>query len=177
VQATRDNKAFLNTPASRLKELGVALPVPPTPLGAYVESSATGNLLFLSGTLPVVNRKLAISGRLGENLSVKDGQEAARLAALNALSIAQEHLGGLDRFKKLVKLTVLVATTESFTEHAVVADGASELFVQIFGRDAGHVRLVYGVQSLPIAAPVIVDTMFQIEPPRSPHAKQNIEGI
>src|SRR3974377_1269129 len=81
----------------RLSELGIILPAPPTPLGSYVESSAAGNLLFLSGTLPVVNRKLAISGRLGENLSVKEGQEAARLASLNALAAAQGHLGDLDR--------------------------------------------------------------------------------
>ena len=149
---------------SRLSELGIVLPPPPTPLGAYVESSDTGNLLFLSGTLPVVNGKLAIAGRLGDNLTIKEGQEAARIASLNALAIAKEHLGDLDRLKKLVKLTVLIATTEQFTEHAVVADGASDLFVQIFGRDAGHVRLVYGVQSLPVGAPVIVDTIFEIEP-------------
>jgi len=138
------------------------LPAAPTPLGSYVESSDTGNLLFLSGTLPVVNRKLAIAGRLGENLSVKDGQEAARIASLNALAVAKEHLGDIDWLKKLVKLTVLMATTEQFTEHAAGADGASDLFVQIFGRDAGHVRLVYGVQSLPIGTPVIVDTIFEI---------------
>jgi enamine deaminase RidA (YjgF/YER057c/UK114 family) len=164
MQAASDKKSLPNSPNSRLKELGIKLPSPPTPLGAYVESSDTGNLLFLSGTLPIVSRKLAISGRLGENLSVKDGQEAARIAALNALAAAKEHLGDLDHARKLVKLTVLIATTESFAEHAAVADGASDLFVQIFGRNAGHVRLVYGVQSLPIGAPVIVDTVFEISP-------------
>jgi enamine deaminase RidA (YjgF/YER057c/UK114 family) len=121
-------------------------------------------LLFLSGTLPVANQKLVISGRLGETLSVKEGQEAARIASLNALAAAEEHLGHLDRLKKLVKLTVLMATTEQFVEHAAVADGASNLFVQIFGPGAGHVRLVYGVQSLPINAPVIVDVLFEISP-------------
>jgi enamine deaminase RidA (YjgF/YER057c/UK114 family) len=150
--------------SSRLSELGIVLPAPPSPLGAYVETSDTGNLLFLSGTLPMVNRKLAYSGRLGANLAVKEGQEAARIASLNALAAAKEHLGDLDRLKKLVKLTVLMATTDQFTEHAPVADGASDLFVQIFGRAAGHVRLVYGVYSLPIAAPVIVDTIFEIGP-------------
>jgi enamine deaminase RidA (YjgF/YER057c/UK114 family) len=152
------------SPSARLSELGIVLPAAPTPLGAYVESSDTGNLLFLSGTLPVVNRKLAIAGRLGENLSVKDGQEAARIASLNALAAAKEHLGDIDRLKKLVKLTVLMATTQQFTEHATVADGASDLFVKIFGQVAGHVRLVYGVYSLPIGAPVIVDTIFEIKP-------------
>lgn len=162
MQALSGNASVKNDVSSRLTELGIVLPAPPTPLGAYVEALEIGNLLFLSGTLPVVNRKLAIAGRLGENLSVKDGQEAARIASLNALAVAKEHLGGLDRLQKLVKLTVLMATTEPFTEHAPVADGASNLFVQIFGRDAGHVRLVYGVYSLPIGAPVIVDTVFEI---------------
>ena len=153
--------------AARLNELGLVLPAPPTPLGAYVESSEAGNLLFLSGILPVVNGRLAMAGRLGGNLSVQEGQEAARLAALNALAVAQQHLGGLDRLKKLVKLTVLIATTESYVEHALVADGASNLLVQIFGPEAGHTRLVYGVQSLPIGAPLIVDIIFEIEPLRS----------
>jgi len=151
---------------SRLSDLGIVLPAPPTPLGAYVEASDTGNLLFLSGTLPVVNRKLAIAGRLGENLSVKEGQQAARIASLNALAVAKEHLGDLDQLKKLVKLTVLIATTEQFVDHAPVADGASDLFVKLFGPEAGHVRLVYGVQSLPIGAPVIVDVIFEIKPLR-----------
>ena len=149
---------------SRLDELGIVLPAPPTPLGSYVESADAGNLLFLSGTLPVVNRKLAIAGRVGENLSVKDGQEAARIASLNALAAAAQHLGDLDRLEKLIKLTVLIATTEQFTEHAQVADGASNLFARIFAPQTGHVRLVYGVQSLPVMAPVIVETIFGIRP-------------
>jgi enamine deaminase RidA (YjgF/YER057c/UK114 family) len=169
--APSGNKAVAGGPSSRLSDLGIVLPAPPTPLGAYVESSDAGNLLFLSGTLPVVNRKLAISGRLGENLSVKEGQEAARIAALNALAVAKEHLGDLDRLKKLIKLTVLIATTEQFIDHAPVADGASDLFVKIFGPEAGHVRLVYGVQSLPIGAPVIVDVIFEIEPMRHSTSK------
>jgi enamine deaminase RidA (YjgF/YER057c/UK114 family) len=121
-------------------------------------------MLFLSGILPVANGKLAISGRLGDNLSVEQGREADLVASLNALAVTKKHLGDLDRLKKLVKLTVLVATTEQFIEHAPVADGASNLFVQIFGPKAGHVRLVYGVQSLPVNAPLVVDTVFEIEP-------------
>jgi enamine deaminase RidA (YjgF/YER057c/UK114 family) len=113
--------------------------------------------------LPVVEGKLAMAGRLGENLPVKDGQEAARIASLNALATAKQHLGDVDRLKRLVKLTVLIATTEQFTEHVLVADGASNLFVQVFGREPGHTRLVYGVQSLPINAPLMVDTIFELE--------------
>ena len=161
--APSGDKPVARSPSSWLSELGIVLPVPPAPLGAYVESSDAGNLLFLSGLLPVVNRKLAVAGRLGENLSLREGQAAARIASLNALAVAKQHLGNLDRLKKLIKLTVLLATTEQFTEHAPVADGASDLFVQIFGPEAGHVRLVYGVQSLPIGAPLIVDVIFEIE--------------
>lgn len=166
MQSQTGGKTLAGGLSSRLEKLGIVLPAPPTPLGAYVESSDVGNLLFLTGTLPVVNGKLAISGRLGDNLSVKEGQDAARIAALNALAAAKEHLGTLDRLKKLVKLTVLVATTEQFVDHAPVADGASNLFVQIFGPEAGHTRSVIGVQSLPIGAPVIVETIFEIEPNR-----------
>jgi enamine deaminase RidA (YjgF/YER057c/UK114 family) len=147
---------------SRLRELGVVLPTPPSPLGAYVETSGVGSLLFVSGTLPLVDRKLAISGRIGRDLSVSQGQEAARLAALNALAAAQEYVGDLDKVKKLVKLTVQLATTEDFAEHAAVADGASNLFGQLFSPDAGHVRVVYGVYSLPIRTPVVVETIFEV---------------
>jgi enamine deaminase RidA (YjgF/YER057c/UK114 family) len=134
------NSATATRPGSRLRELGLVLPKPPTPLGAYVEVSKVGSPLFLSGTLPLVDGRLAISGRLGANLSVDQGREAARLASLNALAAAQEHVGDLNRLKKLVKLSVLLLTTEEFVEHAAVADGASNLFVQLFGAQAGHVR-------------------------------------
>ena len=147
---------------SRLRDLGVVLPAPPSPLGAYVETSRAGSLLFVSGTLPLVDGKLAISGRIGRDLSVSQGQEAARLAALTALAAAQEYVGDLDTIKKLVKLTVQLVTTEDFTEHAAVANGASNLFVQLFGPAAGHVRVVYGVYSLPIRTPVVVETIFEL---------------
>ncbi len=164
MQVPTDNKTLSSDLSSRLDKLGIVLPAPPTPLGAYVESSDIGNLLFLTGMLPVVNGKLAISGRLGDNLTVKEGQEAARIASLNALAAAKHHLGTLDRLKKLVKLTALIVTTEQFADHAPVADGASNLFVQVFGPEAGHTRLAYGVQSLPIGAPVIIDCIFEIKP-------------
>ena len=162
MQARSGNKSVTVSPSSRLSELGIVLPEPPIPLGAYVESLETGSLLFLSGILPVANGKLTVRGRLGGDLSIQDGQAAARLASLNALAVATQHLETLDRLKKLVKLTVLLATTEQFTDHATVADGASDLFVQVFGPDVGHVRLVYGVQSLPIGTPLIVEVIFEI---------------
>lgn len=156
------NSAIEARPATRVRELGLVLPDPPMPLGAYVESSDIGNLLFLTGMLPVMKGKLAVTGRLGESLSVEGGQKAARIAALNALATAQHHLGDLDRLKKLVKLTVQIVTTEEFIDHAAVADGASNLFLQIFGANLGHTRVVYGVQSMPIGAPVMIETIFEI---------------
>ena len=88
-----DNSSTVAKPSSRLRELGLVLPKAPTPLGAYVEGSEVGSLLFLSGMLPVVNGKLSITGRLGENLFVEEGREAVRIAAMNALAVAQQHLG------------------------------------------------------------------------------------
>src|SRR5580698_1219477 len=120
MQSATKNKTRAGGLSSRLDKLGIVLPAPPTPLGAYVESSDAGHLLFLSGMLPVVKRKLSISGRLGENLSVKQGHEAACIASINALAAAKRHLGSLDRLKKLAKLTVLIATTEQFADHAPV---------------------------------------------------------
>jgi len=148
---------------TRLGELGLVLPTPPTPLGNYIEVNQVGPLVFLSGTLPIVDGKLAFTGRLGENLSVEQGREAARIAALNALALVQGHLGDLDRVRKVVKLTVLMVTTERFTEHPTVGDGASNLFAQLFGPETGHVRVVYGVQSMPKGAPVMVEAVFEIE--------------
>ena len=155
------NSSIPTGAGARLRELGLVLPKAPTPLGNYVEASAAGSLLFLSGTLPVANGKLAIAGRLGENLTVEQGREAVRIAALNALAIAHEHLGNLDRVKKLVKLSVTLVTTTEFREHAAVADGASNLFAQLFGAENGHVRMVSGVQNLPIGAPAVVETIFE----------------
>jgi enamine deaminase RidA (YjgF/YER057c/UK114 family) len=161
MQAPSGNPAGLD---ARIEALGLVLPAPPKPLGAYVESTETGNLLFLSGILPIADGKVAFPGRLGENLSIEQGQQAARIASLKVLAAAKQHLGTLDRLTKLVKLTVLIATTEQFADHAPVADGASSLFVQLFGTEAGHTRLVYGVQSLPVSAPLIVDALFEIQP-------------
>src|SRR5271169_2247551 len=138
------NNMSRNSLTERLSELGITLPAPPTPLGSYVESSSAGNFLFISGVLPLVDGILTSAGRLGANLSIKEGQEAARAASLKALAAARQHFGDLNRVRKLVKLTVQVATTEQFTDHASVADGASDLFVRIFGSEAGHVRVVYG---------------------------------
>lgn len=146
----------------RLDALGIQLPMPPTPLGNYVETSLVGTLLFTSGILPFVNGKLLFTGRLGADLTVEQGQEAARYAALNALAAASHFLGDVDRIQKVVRLGIALATTEAFTQHAGVADGASDLFAQIFGKEQGHTRLVYGAYSLPVRTPVVLDAVFEV---------------
>ena len=146
----------------RLKKLGINLPRPPAPLGAYVEAVRTGNLLFLSGTLPVERGIPQFLGRIGADLSIEDGRRATRLAALNALALAKEHLGSLDRVTRVVRLGVSLATTAEFREHPKVADAASELLVSVFGADKISTRLVFGMASLPVGVCVVLESIFEI---------------
>jgi Putative translation initiation inhibitor, yjgF family len=147
----------------RLKGLGIHLPHPSTPLGAYVEAVQTGNLLFLSGTLPVEGGAPKFLGRIGGELSVEDGRRATRLAALNALALVKEHLGSLDRVTRVVRLGVSLATTPEFREHPKVADAASELMVSVFGTDKTSTRLVFGMASLPVGVCVLLESIFEID--------------
>ena len=146
----------------RLQELGIKLPRPPAPLGAYVEAVQTGNLLFLSGTLPVEGGVPKFLGRIGADLSVDDGRRATRLAALNALALAKEHLGSLDRVTRVVRLGVSLVTTPEFREHPKIADAASELLVSVFGVDKVSTRLVFGMASLPVGVCVVLESIFEI---------------
>jgi enamine deaminase RidA (YjgF/YER057c/UK114 family) len=147
----------------RLQEQGIELPNPPQPLGAYVEAVRTGNLLFLSGTLPIEDGKPCYLGHLGKELSVEDGRAATRLAALNALALARNYLGSLDRVTRVVRLGVSLATTADFREHATVADGASELMVGAFGVEKTSTRLVFGMASLPLGASVVLEVILEVD--------------
>jgi enamine deaminase RidA (YjgF/YER057c/UK114 family) len=151
------------TAESRLKELGIELPQPPQPLGAYVEAVQTGNLLFLSGTLPVEAGKAKYVGRVGAELTLEEGAAATRLAALNSLALAREHLGSLDKVTKVVRLSVALVATPDFQAHPRVADGASELLVSIFGRERISTRAVLGVSSLPLGACVETEIVFEVQ--------------
>jgi enamine deaminase RidA (YjgF/YER057c/UK114 family) len=147
----------------RLKELGIDLPRPPAPLGAYVEAVQTGNLLFLSGTLPIEGGAPKFLGRIAGELSVEDGRRATRLAALNALALVKEHLGSLDRVTRVVRLGISLATTPEFREHARVADAASELLVSVFGPQKTSTRLVFGMASLPVGVCVVLESIFEVD--------------
>ena len=146
----------------RLKELGISLPAPPAPFGAYVEAVQTGNLLFLSGMLPTAGHGAQFVGRVGAELDVEAGREAARLAALNVLAVARQHLGSLDLVTRIVRLGVSVATSGDVRDQPKVADAASELLQDVFGRDKSPCRLVYGVASLPLGTPVELEVIFEV---------------
>jgi enamine deaminase RidA (YjgF/YER057c/UK114 family) len=146
----------------RLKDLGIKLPSPPEPFGAYVEAVRTSNLVFLSGTLPTEGRSAKFVGRVGAGLDVETGRKAAHLAALNALAVARQHLGSLDKVTRIVRLGVAVATSGDVRDQPKVADAASELLQDIFGKDKTPCRLVYGVASLPLGAPVELEIIFEV---------------
>ena len=150
------------TPERRLQDLGIQLPFAPTPFGSYVEALQTGNLLFLSGMLPVVDHKPKYLGRLGKELDADAGRDAARTAALSALAAARQHLGSLNRVRRVVRLGVFIATSGDFFDQPRVADAVSDLFRDIFGAQNSAVRLVIGVASLPLGMPVELEVIFEV---------------
>jgi enamine deaminase RidA (YjgF/YER057c/UK114 family) len=151
----------LATAEQRLSQLGIKLPAPPEPFGIYAEAVQTGNLLFLTGMLPTVSREAKFTGRLGAELDVEACHKAARLAALNALAVAKQYLGSLDKVTQIVRLGVAVATSGDVRDQPKVADGASELLQEVFGKDKNPTRLVYGVASLPLGVPVELELIFE----------------
>jgi enamine deaminase RidA (YjgF/YER057c/UK114 family) len=157
-----DDGSPLATAEQRLRQLGIKLPAPPEPFGIYAEAVQTSNLLFLTGMLPTVGREASFIGRIGAELDVQTGRKAAYLAALNALAVARQHLGSLDKVTRIVRLGVLVATSGDVRDHPKIADGASELLQDVFGNDKNPSRLVYGVASLPLGTPVEVEVIFEV---------------
>lgn len=147
-----------------LKVLNIDLPAPPEPFGTYAEAVQTANLLFLTGMLPTEGRGAKFVGRVGAELDVETGRSAARLAAMNALAVARQHLGSLDRVKRIVRLGVFVATSGDVRDQPKVADGASNLLQDVFGNAKNPTRLVYGVASLPLGAAVELELIFEVEP-------------
>ena len=152
----------LATAEQRLKHLGIKLPVPPEPFGIYAEAVETGNLLFLTGMLPTAGREAKFIGRIGAELDVQTGRKAAYMAAVNALAVARQHLGSLDRVTRIVRLGVFVATSGDVREQPKIANGASELLQDVFGKDKNPTRLVYGVASLPLGVPVELELIFEV---------------
>jgi enamine deaminase RidA (YjgF/YER057c/UK114 family) len=146
----------------RVKELGIKLPAPPELFGTYVEAVQTGNLLFLTGMLPTEGHGAKFIGRVDAQLDVEAGRAAAHLAALNVLAVARQHLGSLDNVARIVRLGVLVATSGDVRDQPKVADAASELLQDVFGKEKNPCRLVYGVASLPLGTPVELEVIFEV---------------
>jgi enamine deaminase RidA (YjgF/YER057c/UK114 family) len=149
-------------PETRLLDLGIQLPDPPSPFGNYVEVLQTGNLLFLTGMLPVVGHKPKYLGRLGKELDAETGRDAARTAALSGLSALRAHLGSLNKVGRIIRIGVFMAATGDFVEQPRVADGASDLFRDVFGADGISVRLVMGVASLPLGMPIELEVIAEV---------------
>jgi enamine deaminase RidA (YjgF/YER057c/UK114 family) len=146
----------------RLKALKLDLPVPPEPFGTYAEAVQTGNLLFVTGMLPTVDGEAKFVGRVGAELDVHAGAKAAELAALNLLAVVRKHLGSLDKVTRIVRLSVSVATSGDVRDQPKIADGASDLLQEVFGREKNPCRSVYGVASLPLGVPVELEVIFEV---------------
>ncbi len=155
-------KAAMGKVEARLGELGIKIPDIQAPLGSYKPASITGNLIFISGQLPLREGRLLFQGKVGSDITVEEGMQAARASAVNALAVMSKELGGLGRVKKIVKLTGYVASAPGFHNQANVVNGASDLFYQVFGEDGRHARAAVGVAELPMNAPGEVELIAEI---------------
>jgi enamine deaminase RidA (YjgF/YER057c/UK114 family) len=146
----------------RLSALGLELPPAPKPVASYVPAVRSGDLLFLSGILPMKDGKPAWTGKLGRELTVEQGAEAARLACLNAIAVVKAELGSLDAVARIVRLGGHVASAEGFTQQPAVVNGASDLLVAIFGDAGRHARLALGAYELPLGAAIELELIVQV---------------
>ncbi len=152
------------SPECRLKDLGISLPKPSKPVASYEGYVRSGNLVFISGQVPFVDGKIAVSGKLGDAVSLSDGQKAARICAINVLAQLNEATGGdLSKVLRVVKLTGFVAVTADFVDIPKVINGASDLFFEVFGDRGKHARAAVGVAALPLDSAVEVEAIVEIE--------------
>ncbi|MEM7051036.1 MAG: RidA family protein [Acidobacteriota bacterium] len=152
------------TPEGRLAKLGLELPTLPPPAANYVRAVRTGNLVFLSGHGPWRAEGGYIKGRLGDDVSVEQGYEAARLTALAMLSSLKGEIGDLDRVRRIVKVLGMVRSTPDFTQQSAVINGCSDLLVEVFGKERGqHARAAVGMASLPIGIAVEIEMVVEVE--------------
>ena len=146
----------------RLKELGIEIPEVQAPLGAYVPAVISEQLIFISGQLPMTGGELSVKGKVGAELSVEQGMEAARRASINSIAALKSELGDLDRVQRIVKITGYIASAPGFNQQANVMNGASDLFFQAFGEAGRHARVAVGVSELPLDAPVEIEVIARI---------------
>lgn len=148
---------------ARLKALELTLPEAKAGIGTYVPFVHLGGQLLISGQLPLVEGKIAVAGRLGDDVALTQGQEAAKLCALNILAQAKEALGDLDRIVQLMRLNGFVNAAPGFTDHPKVINGASDLMVEVLGDKGLHTRIAVGCSSLPLNAAVEIDAIFAVD--------------
>ncbi|HLA15557.1 MAG TPA: RidA family protein [Candidatus Limnocylindrales bacterium] len=142
---------------ARVRELGIQIPTLPPPVAIYVPAVRTGDLVFASGQTPTVDGVLQVQGKLGGEVSIEQGQQAARLAALNCVAEVRGLLGSLDRVARIVRLTGFVASATGFAQQPAVVNGASQLIEEVFGEAGRHARSAIGVAELPGGAPVEIE--------------------
>ena len=147
----------------RLAELNIVLENAPRPVAEYVPAKTVGNLVYTSGFDCRVNGVLLHEGKLGSDLTIEQGYEAARQVMINALTVLKEHIGDLDRVKQVVKLLAFVNSADGFVEQPYVINGASELLVQVFGEKGRHSRSAIGTNELPFNTPVEIEMIVEIE--------------
>lgn len=149
-------------PLDKLSELGIELPEPTAPIASYVPAVLTGNYVFVSGQIPIRDGKLVCEGRIPDDVSIEEGYEAAKLVAINILAVVKGVTGDLSRIKRIVRLNGFVQSDSGFTMQPQVINGASDLFVEIFGEIGKHSRAAVGVSSLPLNSPVEIDAVIEI---------------
>ncbi|MBT1154856.1 RidA family protein [Aminobacter anthyllidis] len=147
----------------RLSDLGITLPAAAAPAANYVPFMASGNLVFTAGQLPLKDGKLIATGLLGRDVDVAGGKEAAKQCAVNILAQAKAALGDLEKIKRIVKISVFVASSSDFTEQHLVANGASDFLVAALGEPGKHARSAVGVASLPLNAAVEIEAIIETE--------------
>ncbi len=150
------------SPESKLGELGIELPKPISPIGAYIPYKVVGKHLWISGMIPVLEGKLVYEGKVGQMLTLEQAQECAKVATFNALSWAREAVGSLEKIKGVIRLQGFIASADGFYEHPKVLNSASDLLLALFGEEGRHTRIAVGVYSLPLNAPLEIDFLFEL---------------
>ena len=147
----------------KLEELGIEIPKAAAPAAMYVPVKQSGNLLFVSGQIPVLEGKMQFSGKVSKDRTLEEAQESARLCAINIVAQAKEFLGDLDRVKSIVKITCFVASETGFDKQHLVANGASQLLFDVFGEAGKHTRSAVAVNQLPLDATTEVEAIIEVE--------------
>ncbi len=146
----------------KLNELGIEIPEAPKPLASYIPVTKVGNLVFTAGQIPMKNGELIYKGKVGKDITLESGVKAAELCTINCLSVIKSLIGNLDSIKRIVKVTVFVNSADGFSDQPKVANGASDLLVNVFGDNGKHVRSAVGVNELPIDCAVEIEMIVEV---------------